>query len=181
MEIVLRQVQRIEKLVAGTSELKQIESGELKLTREPFDIAWLLQELCREFTARAAQNSVEVTFEGASLIIVADPLKIQQIFSNLVDNAVKHGGAGGVVRVTLSATEDEAVVLVIDHGPGIAPEERDRIFHRFYRIDKSRSGVPGTGLGLAIARHLVLLHGGTIELTSEGGTGATFEVRLPLG
>ena len=105
-------------------------------------------------------------------------MRLQQIFSNLLDNAWKH--AGGGIHVEIARTDREAVVRISDEGDGIPPGEADRIFHRFHRVDRSRSQtVPGTGLGLAITKHLVLLHGGSIRAYNRSGGGATFEVRLP--
>jgi signal transduction histidine kinase len=115
---------------------------------------------------------------GQSTLARVDPSRAQQIFANLVDNALKHGGARGEIAIDLTTEEGEAVVTVADEGEGIPPAEIDRIFHRFYRVDKSRSS-EGTGLGLAIVKHLVLLHGGSIRAYNREGGGAAFEVRLP--
>ena len=102
------------------------------------------------------------------------------VISNLVDNAIKYSEAGGVVRVEGMIQGDEVVVTVTDHGIGIAERDQKRIFERFYRVDKARSrATGGTGLGLSIVRHIVLEHGGSIDVRSEEGIGSTFMVRLP--
>ncbi|HEX7150553.1 MAG TPA: ATP-binding protein [Thermoanaerobaculia bacterium] len=169
--VMLRQLTRIERLVQDLAELNRIESGELVLDRRSVQLRDVVTELCEDFGER-------FTVEGDAIASV-DPTRVEQIFTNLMDNAMKHGGAGNVL-VELSNSGREAVVRISDEGEGIPPAELERIFHRFYRVDKSRSqNVPGLGLGLAITKHLVLLHGGSIRALNRPGGGATFEVRLP--
>jgi signal transduction histidine kinase len=167
--VMSRQIARIERLVNDLSELNRIESGQLVLERQPVSLRELLGELAEEFGASLA--------EGEDVVTQLDGQRAQQIFTNIIDNAVKHGG--GTVTIELVRENGDAVVRVSDRGPGIPPSELDRIFHRFYRVDRSRSQ-PGTGLGLAIAKHLVVAHGGTIRAVNRPSGGATFEVRLPL-
>ncbi len=165
LQLVLqRQIGRIERLVRDLSELNQIESGRLVLQRREVELRDLVREL--DFGGR---------LEGSAVAWI-DPDRAQQIFANLFDNARKHGGA--TITVELASEHGEAVARVSDDGPGIPPHELERIFHRFYRVDRSRSQ-PGTGLGLAIAKHLVAAHGGAIRAYNRPGGGATFEVRLP--
>ena len=116
------------------------------------------------------------TLSGSDAFATIDEARVQQVFSNLLENAARHGG--GEVAVEVAQENGEGVVRVSDHGPGIPANELDRIFHRFYRVDRSRSQ-PGTGLGLAIAKHLVALHGGSIRAWNRAEGGAIFEVRLP--
>ena len=178
--VMRRQLLRIERLVADLSELKRIESGDLVLEIREVDLSDVLREICDDFRRRMSGSMGRLTLEGGPAPVRVDPVRIQQVFTNLLDNALKHGGGRGEIRVDVTRSGDEAVVRVSDEGDGIPPHEVDRIFHRFYRVDKSRSQtVPGVGLGLAIAKHLVLLHGGTIQAFNRPGRGATFEVRLP--
>jgi two-component system phosphate regulon sensor histidine kinase PhoR len=166
--IMQRQITRIERLVNDLSELNRIETGELVLQKQPVPLRNVLEDLADEFR-------FAVSGEDATAMI--DPLRAQQIFTNLLDNARKHGR--GDVTVEIGRENGEAIVKVSDEGPGIPPQELDRVFHRFYRVDRSRSE-PGTGLGLAIAKHLVALHGGSIRAYNRAEGGATFEVRLPI-
>jgi signal transduction histidine kinase len=107
-------------------------------------------------------------------------MRLQQAFANLLDNAIKYGCEGTSIDIDVSEDATHGIVRITDHGEGIAPDERDRIFRRFYRIDKSRSQeIAGSGLGLAITKHLILQHRGNIEVESEPGSGATFIVTLP--
>jgi signal transduction histidine kinase len=176
--IVSRQLVRLERLVDDLSELTRIESGELQLARDEVDLRQLIDDLAEDFEEPAARRGLKVVVTGGA-VVRGDALRLQQVFANLLDNAIKYGGRQ-TVDVVLDATRDAAVVRVTDHGDGVPSEEKERIFHRFYRVDKSRSQeVAGTGLGLAITKHLILLHGGTIALESERGKGATFVVKLP--
>jgi two-component system, OmpR family, phosphate regulon sensor histidine kinase PhoR len=162
--VVQRQLARIERLVRDLSELNQIESGRVVLQRRNVELRDLLREL-------DAGSRIE-----GSAVAYIDPDRAQQIFTNLLDNAHKHGSAA--VTVELSRENGEAVARVSDEGPGIPPHELERVFNRFYRVDRSRSQ-PGTGLGLAIAKHLVVAQGGSIRAFNRPSGGATFEVRLP--
>ena len=162
--VLLRQIGRIERLARDLSELNQIESGQLVLQRREVELRDLVKEL-----------DFDTSIEGRAVAFI-DPDRVSQIFVNLLDNARKHGGSR--ITVELANENGEAVARVSDEGPGIPPHELERIFNRFYRVDRSRSQ-PGTGLGLAIAKHLVAAHGGAIRAYNRPGGGATFEVRLP--
>jgi two-component system phosphate regulon sensor histidine kinase PhoR len=178
--IMSRQIGRLERLVADLAELSQIESGDLTLSPTDVDLRRLIDDICEDFAGRAAQNGLRFVVTGNGAKVNADPMRIQQAMANLVDNAIKYGGENNTIDIAVCDRGDAAAVRITDHGEGIAPAEKDRIFRRFYRIDKSRSqAVGGTGLGLAIAKHLVLLHRGSIEVESEPGKGATFVVTLP--
>jgi signal transduction histidine kinase len=177
--IVSRQLARLERLVDDLSELSRIESGELLLEHEEIDLRQLIGDVCEDFAERAARRGLTFVVVGPSVTVRGDTVRLQQVFSNLLDNAIKYGGHDATIDVSVTGTRELAEVRITDHGDGIPEEERERIFHRFYRVDKSRSQeVAGTGLGLAITKHLVLLHGGTVAVwAAERGT--TFVVRLP--
>ena len=178
--IMARQIRRLERLVADLAELSQIEAGDLALSRTEVDLRRLVDDVCEDFAARAAQKHLRFDVSGNGVRVNADPMRIQQALSNLVDNAIKYGGEDDTIDVAVCDRGEIAAIRITDHGEGIPPSERERIFRRFYRVDKSRSQlVAGTGLGLAIAKHLVLLHRGNIEVESEPGMGATFVVTLP--
>jgi len=176
-QVMHRQVARIERLINDLAELNRIESGQLVLERRPVNLRHVLTELATDFQGRT--DGVRFTVRGEDTLAPVDTPRAQQIFTNLLDNACKHGGGRGEICIEVGSDRGEAVVKVSDQGPGIPPHELERIFNRFYRVDRSRSQ-PGTGLGLAIAKHLVALHGGAIRAYNRRGGGATFEVRLPL-
>lgn len=175
--VVQRQIRRIERLVTDLSELNRIESGQLVLERRPQSLRDLLEEAGSDFAGGAFKGSLAI--RGEDVAVSIDSARAHQIFTNLIDNARTHGRPDGEIVVELSREGNDAVVRVSDDGPGIPPAELERIFHRFYRVDRSRSR-PGTGLGLAIAKHLTVLHGGSIRAFNRQGGGATFEVRLPV-
>jgi len=178
--ILGRQMTRLETLVHDLSELNTIESGDLLLEKRPIDLLPLLRDLADEYREQSQSRRMSIKVVGTPAVAVVDPSRIQQVFGNLIDNAFRHSGKGETIVVEVRDEPNAAVVRVVDHGVGIPAAEQTKIFHRFYRIDKSRSrDVPGSGLGLAITKHLVLLHGGSIAVQSELGKGATFEVRLP--
>lgn len=175
--VMQRQITRIERLVNDLSELNRIETGEIELHKRPVALRELLHDLIEDFEGR--NEKIHFRVEGEEAIASLDPSRAQQIFSNLLDNACKHGGGQGEVAVQIAVENGEAIVRVSDEGPGVPPQELERIFHRFYRVDRSRSR-PGTGLGLAIAKHLVAAHGGAIRAFNRAEGGAVFEVRMPL-
>jgi two-component system, OmpR family, phosphate regulon sensor histidine kinase PhoR len=172
--VIQRQYTRIERLINDLAELNQIESGQVVLNRRPADLRGLLSDLSDELRSREERFVVR----GEETLARVDVPRAQQIFANLLDNACKHAGGGEVV-IDVGRDNGDAVVRVSDQGPGIPPAELERIFNRFYRVDRSRSK-PGSGLGLAIAKHLVAAHGGSIRAFNREGGGAVFEVRLPL-
>lgn len=181
-KIILRQITKLERLVGDLSELNRIETGDLILERRPTELQSLLIELCDELGEQTSRKRDRIVIRGGQTVAYVDSLRVQQIFSNLIDNALRHGGKTGQVIIETVDHPRMSIVRVTDFGEGIPEGEQQRIFNRFYRMDKSRSqNVPGSGLGLAITKHLILLHGGTISVTSEVGKGTTFEVRLPRG
>jgi two-component system phosphate regulon sensor histidine kinase PhoR len=177
--IMARQLRRLERLVEDLSELSRIEAGDVALEFRSVDLRRVIDDLCEDFADQAAQHHIRFSVKGQATIC-GDALRIQQAFSNLLDNAIKYGGDARDVEIELIEESDAGVVRITDHGDGIPESERSKIFRRFYRIDKSRSQeIPGSGLGLAITKHLILQHGGSIDVESERGKGATFIVRLP--
>ncbi|HVT05485.1 MAG TPA: ATP-binding protein [Thermoanaerobaculia bacterium] len=175
--ITQRQLGRLERLVRSLAELNSIESGDVILQPEATELAPLLEDVVAELDDALRAAGIRVNISGDATAFV-DPMRTHQIFMNLIDNAIKHAGTDSI-EVSVTQTDGEAITLVRDYGVGIPPGEQEKIFHRFHRMDKSRSQkVIGTGLGLAITKHLVLQHGGRISVESAG-KGAVFEVRLP--
>jgi two-component system, OmpR family, phosphate regulon sensor histidine kinase PhoR len=178
--IMGRQLARLERLAQDLSELSHIEAGDLSLERTEIDLRRLIEDLCEDFRDRAATKNLRFVVTGDHARIHGDAMRLQQAFSNLLDNAIKYGGEDASIDIDISSTTDRGIVRITDHGEGIPAEERDRIFRRFYRIDKSRSQeIAGTGLGLAITKHLILQHRGNIEVEGAEGGGSAFVVALP--
>ena len=182
LTLIRRQSERMRALIDDLMDLAQIESGAVELRRETLPLAALLAEARDDFSKAAADRGIgiAVKVEG-SPAIEADKRRLTQVVHNLVDNAIKFSPDGAVVTLGAAAVNGFAVLSVSDLGPGIPRTEQDKIFQRFYQVDRSRSKVrPGTGLGLAIVKHIVQLHGGKVEVESEVGRGSTFRVRLPV-
>lgn len=168
---------RLTTLVQDIIELSKLDekSGEMPL--EPVDLYELLQDVCRNLNMPAQKRGVTITCEGSSLRIPGVRHVLYEMFYNLADNAVKYNKEGGWVKLTLSSKGNKACFCVEDNGIGIAAEEQERIFERFYRVDKSHSRqTGGTGLGLSIVKHGAALHQAQIYLESQPGQGTKIEV-----
>jgi two-component system phosphate regulon sensor histidine kinase PhoR len=162
--------------------LARVESGETRFELETVAPAELLQDAMENFQEIARTHNVSLRIAGAvATPVQADREAIHQVFSNLIDNALKYGAAGGEVVLGARPTARGVEFYVSDKGPGIPSEHLPRLFERFYRVDKARSRESGgTGLGLAIAKHIVLAHGGVIRAESELFHGSTFLFTLPV-
>jgi signal transduction histidine kinase len=149
------------------------------IDRSPADVAAIARGVAEDARLLAAAREVEITVGGASsAVLPVDEQSIRRAISNLVDNAIRHSPAGGVVAVEVTVTDHPVEVTVTDHGPGIPPDQHDRVFDRFWR---GADGEAGTGLGLPIVQQIAAAHGGTIALTSPGpdGDGCVFTLVLP--
>nr|WP_203656072.1 HAMP domain-containing sensor histidine kinase [Actinocatenispora rupis] len=154
------------------------------IAHEPVDLLAVAADVVSGARAVAPERDMSLRV-GAGAdgppVVLGDEPRLRQVLRNLVDNAMAHTPAGTPVEVRVRTEDGTAVVEVADQGPGLTAEQRDRVFERFYRVDKARSReAGGTGLGLAIVASLVTAHRGTVEVDSEPGEGATFRVRLPL-
>ena len=175
------QSERLLQLIIGMLQLARVESGQQLLHFEPVDVFAVAQDALRGLQTIADTKSVSLVLTGAKeMTVVADDQAVQTILCNLVDNALKHTDAGGMVTVELKADELAATLIVLDTGTGIPEEVLGRIFERFYRVDRDRSRERGgTGLGLAIVKHLCQSLGATISVTSTLGQGSEFRVQFP--
>ena len=176
LEIIRKNAARMSRLTEDLLTLARVESGERKLELRPVTVDALLEDALHNFGELARNHGVELRLErSAPVQVLADVDAIHQVFSNLIDNAIKYAGAGNQIILGAMAQEDSVEFYVRDFGPGIAAEHQPRIFERFYRVDKARSRESGgTGLGLAIVKHIVLNHGGSVRVESALHHGATF-------
>jgi len=182
LEIIRKSALRMSRLTEDLLTLARVESGEQRFDIQPTVPSDLLQEAVQSFREIARAQNVELKVEeNATAQVGADPEAIHQVFSNLVDNALKYGASGGKVVLGARPLPGGVEFYVQDFGPGVPSEHLPRLFERFYRVDKARSRESGgTGLGLAIAKHIVLAHGGSIRAQSELNHGSTFLFTLPL-
>lgn len=182
LEIIRKNAARMSRLTEDLLTLARVESGEQRFDVQPTTPGELLDDALESFREVARSHGLELRVEDvAPTSVNADREAIHQVFSNLIENAMKYAATGG--RITLGARRSERGVefYVRDFGPGIASEHLPRLFERFYRVDKARSRESGgTGLGLAIAKHIVLAHSGTIRAESELNHGSTFLFTLPV-
>ncbi len=182
LQIIDRHADRLTLLIDDLLLLAKLDSGRMELHPEPAALRPAAQEVFGDLTARALARDVRLENAiPAGLVARADPDRLRQILSNLVDNGIKYGRKGGVLTVSARALAGGLVeVGVKDDGPGIPRDALERVFERFYRVDKARSREQGgTGLGLAIVKHAVQAHGGEVRVESEPGQGTVFYFTLP--
>ncbi len=180
--IICKNAARMNRLTEDLLALARIESGEYKLRCHPVVASALVEDAVNLFSG--SLRATEVRLEAGERVnerVVADTDAVLQVFSNLLENAAKYGGVGKRIVIGAQVVADAVEFSVQDFGAGIPSEHLDRIFERFYRVDKGRSkDSGGTGLGLAIAKHIILAHGGGIRVESELNCGSTFFFTLPL-
>ena len=178
------QTRLLSRLVNDLHDLAQAEAGQLSLTRQPNDLAGLINETVDAYGPVAEEAGITLRSETAAglPLVAVDAGRISQVLHNLVANALRHTPSGGVVTVSATVDDGHLLLTVNDTGEGIAPEHLPYIFDRFYRVDRSRArDTGGAGLGLAIVRAIVLAHGGQVRVESEGvGRGSSFVIQLPL-
>jgi signal transduction histidine kinase len=180
LRTMLKQVERLGRLVAQLLDLSKLESGALPLQRRPFEVRQLLEDAADESRLHAPHVQVWVAVDEPGLWADGDPERVHQVVANLLENAVRHSPAGGRVEVRAHPDRGQVAIEVLDEGPGIPDEEASRVFERFYRADEARSSSHGgAGLGLAIARWIVDLHGGDIRAERRAPTGCRMVVLLP--
>ena len=187
LTIIDRHSERLSRLTEDLLVLSDLESGTRKMTFKPVEAGQLVQRVLEVFWDRAAKRKVSLSYSFSSGLpsILGDYDRLQQLFINLVDNAVKFSPAGGSVTINACAhfgaqAEAGVEIAVVDTGAGIAEKDLPRLTERFYRVDKARSReLGGTGLGLAIVKHIVLAHGGELKIESVINKGTTVRVFLP--
>lgn len=175
---------RMKRLVNDLLDLAQLESGHFQMNYQRLDMADLVARVGRKFGQLAAERGIvlETQLPAGKVEILADEDRMEQVCTNLVDNAIRHSFNGGTVSLVLSHNEHFARLSVADTGSGIPRDDLPYIWERFYKADKARTrgASGGIGLGLSITRHIVLEHGGDIMVESEEGSGTTFMVSIPL-
>jgi len=180
LDIILRNTERLTYIVADLLRLSELEHEGFILEREPLDLKELIENVARTFEKRMADKGLQLVLDMPSAAPLAgDAFKLEQVFVNVIDNAIKYTGQGQL-RISLRAEPQQFVALIEDTGAGIPAKDLPHVFERFYVVDKSRArALGGTGLGLAIVKHIVLLHHGTIDVASEINHGTTITICLP--
>jgi two-component system phosphate regulon sensor histidine kinase PhoR len=183
LHTIEKHADRLTFLIEDLLTISSLESGQVVLNVQTLDLREEASQVISDLSARAAERGVNLHNNiGEEIRARADGDRLQQVLFNLVDNAIKYGKSDGNVHISGRRLNPDYVELsVSDDGPGIPPEARERVFERFFRVDRARSREQGgTGLGLSIVKHIIQAHGGDVRLSSEVGKGATFYLTLPV-
>ena len=182
LQTISRNSERLQFLIEDLLTISELESGRVQMNLQRTDLRPLADKVISDLSARARAKNVSLSNALPETVVVqADADRLQQVFGNLVDNAIKYGRNEGTIVIAGQPGDGGMFeVRVQDDGPGIPAESQERVFERFYRVDKARSREQGgTGLGLSIVKHIIQGHGGKVWLKSEVGKGATFYFTLP--
>jgi len=182
LHTIERHTERLNSLLEDLLTLSRLESTNPGLERESINLVALVNSIITDYRGRpaSAQHQLKLSLDPATRSALIDPLKVTQVFENLIDNALKYTPPGAHIEVSNRVSEKEIAFCIRDNGPGIPAEDLPHIFERFYRVDKGRSREKGgTGLGLSIVKHIVQLHGGRVWAESQPGQGSAFFFTLP--
>ncbi len=182
--VIVGETQRLSRLVEDILSLSQMEAGAARLKMDDVNTSRLIRQVVEDMQAQADEKRVELILSMPAKVptIRGDKERLTVVLTNLVGNAVKYTPTGGKVEVSCGQEGARMHIAVADTGLGIGPQEREKVFEKFYRsTDERVAALPGTGLGLALALEIVRTHGGTITLDSEIGKGSKFTVVLPIG
>jgi len=182
-QVIRDEADRMYRLVRDLLELARYDAGTVTLTQSDMDIHNLCHRLVEKMSVQAEKKGVQINLDLPALpLIYGDPDRLSQVFSNIIDNALTYTPSGGQVDIRGERVGNEVRITIADTGKGIPEQDINKIFDRFYQVDKSRSNAqePGSGLGLAIADEIIRAHGGCISVQSQRGQGSQFTVVLPL-
>lgn len=178
--IIYEEATKLVTLIGDIIRLSKLDEGGAALEKEEVDLYDIAKATAARLESAAENKNVKITVRGTHVKVFGVPQILDEVIYNLCDNAVKYNVDGGHVSIYVKSDETHAHVSVSDTGIGIPLEERERVYERFYRFDKSHSkDIPGTGLGLSIVKHGVKFHGGTVDFESTPGKGTTFRVAIP--
>lgn len=177
-----RNLDRLSYLIHDLDEIAKLESGEISINKEKFDLLALIKETIDDLEYKAKENKITLVFNPKGnnpIIVTADRKKIQQVLINLIDNSIKYGNKGGQTIIKVHQLIDQVLLEITDNGQGIEEKNLPRVFERFFRTDKSRSrDIGGSGLGLAIVKHIIEAHQQNVHVRSTEGIGTTFSFTL---
>ncbi|OQY24307.1 MAG: hypothetical protein B6I34_03700 [Anaerolineaceae bacterium 4572_32.1] len=182
VEVINREAMRLGGMVNDFLDLARLESGRARLTYVPVDMKKVIEETVAVIRPQAEERGLELLVDVPPTLppITGDEKRMQQVMLNLASNAVKYNREGGSIRIVAEASEESLKIAVKDTGRGVRPEDMDKLFDKFRRIEESEGSAKGTGLGLPITKQLIELHEGEMQVTSEWGEGSTFAFTLPI-
>src|SRR5687767_1998572 len=180
LTVIRRNAERMNALISDISELSLIETGNITIDVRRIHPSPVVDEIFAALSSKAAERHIDLINQiSHETTVGVDPMRLEQMLTNLIDNAIKFNRPRGSVTVSNDEWEGKSRISVADTGEGLRPEHLQRIFERFYRVDRSRSrDAGGTGLGLAIVKHLARLHGGDVLVNSMLGRGTIFTIEL---
>ncbi|MEL7498279.1 MAG: ATP-binding protein [Planctomycetota bacterium] len=182
LKTCVRAVERMNQLVESLLLLARVDSGNIDEQRKCFDLGVMIQQEIENFEWVAREKDITLSEDAISLVVRAHDVQIRSVINNLLANAINYSPAGGIVKVSLSVDDQNAILRVCDAGEGIPADELDKVFDRFYRVNKERSReTGGLGIGLSLCKTIIEKHGGDITVTSETGEGSQFSISLPIG
>jgi two-component system phosphate regulon sensor histidine kinase PhoR len=181
LERAAKATDRMASILEDLDQITKLEVDELKMEKRSFDLVDLISEIFESLELKAQEKKIKLKFDKfyTPIYVMADRVKISQVFTNLIGNSIAYGNEGGETKINLLVFESLVTVEVIDNGPGIDSKEIPRLFERFYRVEKSRNrNDGGSGLGLAIVKHILESHEQNIHVRSQVGKGSTFSFSL---
>ena len=174
-----KSAKRLLTLINDTIRLSQLDTSEQKVIYEAIDLYKIAEDCVNMLKFSAENHGITISIHGTNAYLEGNKEMLEEVVYNLCDNAIRYNNEGGKVDVTVKPVKGKIYLCVEDNGIGISKEHQERIFERFYRVDKSRSkSTGGTGLGLAIVKHIIQQHGAHMELTSEKGKGTKIEIEF---
>jgi signal transduction histidine kinase len=177
--IIDDEADRLQELIDNLLDSSRLQSGTLQMNLQTVRLDAVLRDMIQRSQLREINVNLELEIESQGVFAKADPMRLGQVFDNLINNAIKYAPESTVI-IRLSVDGENAVIKVIDDGPGIEKEHLERIFQRFYRVPETRMSVRGSGLGLYICRQIIIAHEGTVKAESDTGQGTTFYITLPI-
>ena len=180
LSLIARQVNQLERMIGDFLDAARIEAGRLELEVQRVDLRLLVEDIVVLYRPASPKHELSLSVPDREVTVHCDPVRIGQVLSNLVSNAVKYSPHGGKVTVSLATEGGEATIAVRDQGIGMSREDRRHVFEPFRRSGVSRELVPGVGLGLSVSRRITEAHGGRIEVETSIGVGSIFRVYLPI-
>jgi signal transduction histidine kinase len=178
---VVEQGRRMHQLIDALLDVPRLETGRITIARLPIDLRQLVQQLVEDIEPTLERHRLTTVYPAEPLLVSGDPMRLSQVFQNLLQNAVKYSPSGGTISVSGIVQDGSARIAIADQGIGIPADVLPNLFQQFYRAANAEQHlIGGLGLGLYVVRELLLLHGGTITVESVEGKGSIFTVELPL-
>ena len=181
LNMIISQAERLETMINSLLDVSRVQTGQLTIERVPVDLAALIQDVVDEQALTLRKHTIAVTRPDAPVIVLGDEVRLAQVFTNLLNNAIKYSPSGGPITVQITLDSERAHVAIVDPGVGIPATMLPNLFQRFFRVqDQATVHAGGLGIGLYVVKEIVSQHGGTISVESVEGVGSTFTVHLPL-